>query len=872
VERRLQHPPAPPSRSAPTLRFGLFDFDPATGELRGPDRVVRLPPQQSRVLSLLASRAGRVVNREEIRREVWGDETFVDLDLGLNLCINKIRLALGDDAREPRYVETLPRRGYRFVAPVEAPPAAPRTLAVLPFDNLNPDQEEEAFAGGVTDAVITELGKTSGVHVLSRQSVLHLKGSHRRLTQIGRDLGVDAVVEGSVLRAGPGVRVTAQLIEVDPERHLWSQEYEGEMKDVLGLQSRLACSIGEHVTARLSVGGPAIAHAKGVADRTDEDEKGKGRQLLAWGAGIVSLVVVSGALAALTLRRPSPPRAIPRVGTFASQEGVELDPTLGPDGKQIAYVWEGAKRDNFDIYVQLVDETRPRRLTTDPAFDFSPVWSPDGVHIAFLRMVPGGVDVRVVPSAGGAERSFHLSRAFCDFPIYVYRRQFCGLAWAPDGRSLTIVDKESPEAPNSLYRFDLESREKRRLTTPPAHWFGDGMSAFSPDGQTLAFARSRSPAPNEVYVLPLGKDGEPADAPRPITHDGRPIFGLDWTADGRSIVFASERGGPAGLWRVGVFGGEPERLGIGSEGAYGVSISRNVSRLVYASSPISINIWRVALPGPRDTVPDARAAPAPFITSPSHDVHLAFSPDGQRVAFVSGRSGDWELWTGDNEGSQLARLTRLAGGALSPEWSPDGRSIVFAFKGWTAEADFQAFVVSAAGGTPRRIVGGDFAEFAPTWSRDGRWIYFASDRGDGCGLWKVAAGGGEPMRVGRECGGPVFEAKDGASFFYGFGGRIMRVPSTGGSPVPVLTTPPRACWTLAESGIFVLDPDAAGGPTIALFSFATGRLKTLATLPGDRARFVWGANGFTVSPDGRSAFYELLDGRDLDIRLAEGFR
>jgi DNA-binding winged helix-turn-helix (wHTH) protein len=202
------------------VAFGPFELDLENGRLCKSGRVLKLRPQPMRVLCLLVNRAGKPVIREEIRRLLWGESTFVDYDVGVDYCVYRIRSVLGDKAQSPRYVETLPRQGYRFIAPVKRERSfAEPTLAVLPFDNLNRDPAKDYFADGITDALITELARIPVVRVISRQSVLHLKGSSRKLEEIARDLNVDAVVEGTVLQEGRRVRLTAQLILTDPERH-----------------------------------------------------------------------------------------------------------------------------------------------------------------------------------------------------------------------------------------------------------------------------------------------------------------------------------------------------------------------------------------------------------------------------------------------------------------------------------------------------------------------------------------------------------------------------------------------------------------------------------------------------------------------------
>jgi TolB-like protein/tetratricopeptide (TPR) repeat protein len=240
---------------ASILAFGPFQLDTGTGQLRKHGRRLRLPPQPFRVLALLAGRAGEVVTQEELRREVWGEDTFVEFELGLYYCLGRIRAVLGDDGHAQRYIETLPRRGYRFVMPVErtAPPGGVG-VAVLPFDNLNRTDDLEYFADGITDALITELGMQAGLRVISRQSVLRFKGSELGLPDIARALGVDHLVEGAVLHDGGRVRVSAQLVQANPERHLWARSVEAEAGDAIALQRGVVHDLVRGLTTTLAPG------------------------------------------------------------------------------------------------------------------------------------------------------------------------------------------------------------------------------------------------------------------------------------------------------------------------------------------------------------------------------------------------------------------------------------------------------------------------------------------------------------------------------------------------------------------------------------------------------------------------------------------
>jgi TolB-like protein len=240
------------------IRFGVFEFDPAAGELRKRGRRIRLRPQAARVLQILAEHSGQLVLRSDLRSRVWGAETFVDFEHGLNLCIRQIREALNDDVGTPRFIETLPRRGYRFIAPVEPDVSsrveqpAIRSLAVLPLQNFGDDPGDEYLADGMTEALITELAGIGALRVISRTSAMRYKGARKALPAIATELHVDAVIEGSVRRFGSHVRTTVQLVDAREDRHLWAANYDHDFRDILMLQRDVALAVTEQMKVKLT--------------------------------------------------------------------------------------------------------------------------------------------------------------------------------------------------------------------------------------------------------------------------------------------------------------------------------------------------------------------------------------------------------------------------------------------------------------------------------------------------------------------------------------------------------------------------------------------------------------------------------------------
>jgi adenylate cyclase len=200
----------------------------------------------------LLEHAGELVTREQLQKQIWPEDTFVAFDTGLNNAIKRLREALGDTAESPRYIETLPRKGYRFVGTVETKPQRIESLAVLPLENLSRDPEQEYFAEGMTEALINTLAKIGALRVISRTSAMCYKKTDKTLPQIARELNVDAVVEGTVLRSDDRVRISAQLIDARTDSHLWAESYDRHIRDVLALQAEVAQTIAREIQAKLT--------------------------------------------------------------------------------------------------------------------------------------------------------------------------------------------------------------------------------------------------------------------------------------------------------------------------------------------------------------------------------------------------------------------------------------------------------------------------------------------------------------------------------------------------------------------------------------------------------------------------------------------
>ena len=231
------------------IRFGAFELDTDAGELRKQGVKIRLQEQPFRILQMLLENPGRLVSREALRAALWPSNSYVDFDQGLNRAINKLREALGDSAESPQLIETIAKRGYRFIGDLPTQSASGDSIVVLPFINMSSDPENEYFADGITEEIINALTQIKDLHVVARGSAFSFKGKHTDTRTVAEQLNVRTVLEGSVRKADNQLRITVQLVNAADGFHLWSERYDREMKDVFAIQDEIALSI----TRRLQV-------------------------------------------------------------------------------------------------------------------------------------------------------------------------------------------------------------------------------------------------------------------------------------------------------------------------------------------------------------------------------------------------------------------------------------------------------------------------------------------------------------------------------------------------------------------------------------------------------------------------------------------
>jgi serine/threonine protein kinase len=592
-----------------------------------------------------------------------------------------------------------------------------------------------------------------------------------------------------------------------------------------------------------------------------------------WIAG-VTIIFIAAALGLRFSRSRQVPDEAPMVPVpLTSYPGNEVQPSFSPDGNQVAFVWDGERQDNPDIYVKMIGIglDNPRRLTHDPAPDISPAWSPDGRFIAFVRNQLEGENktkLLIIPSIGGPERLV----AELTYPLtlpatslrYWATAPFPLLAWTPDSRSLIIPDRLTPQEPLGLFLISIESGEKTRLTSPPAGSIGDGAPAISPDGGTLIFSRAVDLSVSTIYQLPFTMNAPPQGEPRRLTSLTAWCITPTWFADGEQFLFSKGTwfSGTYSLWAMRAEpGASPRMLTSLGENSCWPAISTGKHRLVFAQGHSDMNIWRLPLRNGAVTGP-----PEKLIYSMRDDGSARYSPDGTKIVFTTNRSGVFEVWVCESDGSNAVQITSMGAGMTgSPRWSPDGKQIVFDSN---ASGQWDIYVITAAGGRPRRLTNDPATHALASFSRDGQHIYFRSDRSGTSQIWRIPAGGGEAVQVTRNGGVSATESVEGQFVYYRKDQALWKMPVQGGDESEVLKSVYATNYEIGNQGIYFTEMPGAGrnGNSIKFFNFATGKITSIATIQGLPN---W---GLSVSPDKKFLLYTQMDQNGSDLMLVENFR
>ncbi|MBL8211876.1 MAG: serine/threonine-protein kinase [Bryobacterales bacterium] len=567
------------------------------------------------------------------------------------------------------------------------------------------------------------------------------------------------------------------------------------------------------------------------------------RGLLAAVGALGAAVLISGAVWKFNGTAPVPQPVpgpmlygVPLTGLTDS----ESDPAFSPDGLRIAYAGNGGKGDVRDIYVKTIGEGRPERISEDAADEFEPRWSPDGSRLAYLRKTPTDVRLLIVPAGGGREI---VAASLVSSGLLRSR-----MTWTPDGSGVIVADDPPGQMNNlHLYRLDLATGQRTALTHPVADPspVADVSPEWSPDGKMLAFLRSWNVAHQELVVI--GTDGRERRLSGP---EKMSINSFGWSSDSQSILYSGSVSGPNRMWRVDVSGGAPVPAGFTLEASPSqLTVSGKGKRLAFTLRHRDSNVWKLDLTG--------RTPPRKLTLHPGEDEDMMLSPDGAKFAFTSKRSGAYEIWVGDADGSNQHQVTSIATFCGSATWSPDSREIAFDAR---LAGQSEIWIVKAEGGKPRRLVEPPVEALMPRWSRDGKHVYFCAHLSGSGQVWKApAAGGGAPVRVTRDGGCESRESPDGKYLYYTKprSSDLWRMPLAGGGEEVITELREQDTfryWDIAGPGVFFVG--AGADPKLRLLDVGTREIREMLALaqPPDV-----GGRGLSVAPDGKSALYVQYD-------------
>jgi Tol biopolymer transport system component len=602
-------------------------------------------------------------------------------------------------------------------------------------------------------------------------------------------------------------------------------------------------------------------------------QPGRFRRRTAWAATAFAVCALGGMavwrLVPLHRAEPVLLRSVP----LDSEPASETAPAFSPDGGSVVYASDLGSPGIHHIVTRSVaglasggaGSNQALTLTSAPQDDTNPVWSPDGSRIAFLRRIgTEALQVIVVPAGGGPER------LIATLPGHrPSARKY--LTWAPDGEALVAPDRLKDAFALRLYRFPVSGGTEQPVTEGPDA-AQDVSPAFSPDGRWLAYLRWENGATYELWVVP-----QPGGKPKVLVTSPVPITTFAWQPDSRTIVYGGGAISTGELRQV-TTDGHRALAPFALEGASDqiAIVPTGARRLAYVLQNLDANIWRLPLVGDRQK---NSTPPEKLFASVREEMDPAFSPDGKSIAFVSNRSGRWNLWIGNTDGTGLRELAAQSLLPFHPAWSPDSREIAFDSM---AFGKGEIWLISAAGGLPSRLVAMPGGAEVPSWSPDGKRVVFYTNAGGSRQIWEVAATGGAPVQLTHGGSYDPSESTDGRYLYYGSVSSpgIWRMPLEPRLPDGSLVnqheeligeTLPVAghrFWTLGQGGIYFVD--AQKTPAVLKFvDLASRKVTVLATLPKPPAKFT---RGLSISPDGRYALYCEDDVDRYEIRVVENFR
>jgi Tol biopolymer transport system component/DNA-binding winged helix-turn-helix (wHTH) protein len=572
-------------------------------------------------------------------------------------------------------------------------------------------------------------------------------------------------------------------------------------------------------------------------------------------AGVLAAIALLSAAVMVKLRNPQEnAEAGFRVLPATRMLGKEYQPVLTRDGRRIAFLSAENGSTPPSVWIQDSQDGSSRQVSKGGEHHSSPAWSPDGSKVAFLRVQRSATDVVIANTGGGLER------IVAQFAAPTYGLDNRMLDWSPDARWLAVSHATTPGSNIGITLIHIETGQRRTLTTPGAEVAGDVDPRFSPDGSALTFLRWIHRSQQEIFMIDL-REGNA----RQITKLGKRISSHDWTRDGRSLVFASDRRGDFRLWRLDLSaknsGESASPLAIYSEFPIQFSIARHADSLVYSSLQQDRNIWSLEL---------SSGEWKRIIGSSGQDASPQYSPDGTRICFRSDRTGEEQLWVSDASGANAEQLTKASVRPSVGRWSPDGSAIVF-----NSPQTGEVYIATSQGsGKSWSVRNSGVQGVHPVFSLDGRSVY----AGGPSAIVRFDVSGENVERIVQTKSEALALSPDGKYLYFvrePNDKAVWRVELVNASITKVLDgllPGCTSCWALTKDGIHYLGSDKQSFDKQILFfhDFRTSKDRVVATYPEP----LWplGSGPFSLSPDSKRLLCVRVEPSNSDVMLVTPFR
>jgi len=578
----------------------------------------------------------------------------------------------------------------------------------------------------------------------------------------------------------------------------------------------------------------------------------------AWWAVVVAGAVILSILSIVILRRPGfrVREDEYEIVPFSAEVGLQFSPAISPDNKTVAFVWDGGGN-QFDIYSRSAGSTELQRLTHDSLPSIHPAWSPDGTQLAFVRQA--GSEARLIVLDLSTHRERLIRRMADSLNLWGSSNPLAGcqtLSWSPRGDQIILTNPSGPEY--GLISVSGLTGEQKTISKPDGSE-QDCYARLSPDGKEVAFVRSLSHGVGHLFSIDIT-----GSHLKRLTRDVRDLRGLAWTPDGSHLVFAAKEGGVYQLRIVPAQGGESMPLHAATASASDPFVSPDGKSVAFVESHENWNIWQVPL------AEGKIGTPKRFLASAGQNHSPSFSPNGHTIAFVSDRSGTPEIWLCDSDGQHLRQLTHIAGPWLGTiRWSPDSSSIVFDARPKGHSAIYRMAITQAE----PELVEGDppFEVRRPSWSRDGRYIYFDTTRSGAPEIWRRDLRTNQNQVIAPAGFFSAIESLDGKQLLYQENEHryIWVSDPSGGNPrqLPEVHPSPDLDWAPIGNSIYFAFSTSTGGADIMAFDLGTNKLRTLGHVSQILAL---GTPSLVVSPDGKTLLFTAIDNSSSEIKLRRG--